>query len=195
MTGSPVRSRRVAAEPGRALPGVPRERPRVVVKADLLPAIIVLSMVSLVGMPLGWLWARLAPPQRKRVMPEGEPVPLQLESWHRFDDLAIFLLLGLGAGVLAGVVLWLLRERRGPVLLVAAVAGSLVAGWVGTQLGPSLAKDRYPVAGAPNVGDVLTLAPVLESGWVLLAMPMGLSLAYGVLAAWNGHDDLGRRLG
>nr|WP_243859366.1 DUF2567 domain-containing protein [Amycolatopsis arida] len=177
------------------MPGVPRERPRVVVKADLLPAIIVLSMVSLVGMPLGWLWARLAPPQRKRVMPEGEPVPLQLESWHRFDDLAIFLLLGLGAGVLAGVVLWLLRERRGPVLLVAAVAGSLVAGWVGTQLGPSLAKDRYPVAGAPNVGDVLTLAPVLESGWVLLAMPMGLSLAYGVLAAWNGHDDLGRRLG
>jgi hypothetical protein len=166
-----------------------------VVKADLLPAVSVLSMVGLLGIPLGWVWSRLAPPQQVRVFPDNELVPLQLESWHRFDDLAIFLLLGMAAGVIAGVVVWLLRERRGPVVLIAAVLGSLLAGWLGIQMGTAFAGSVYTVTGTPEVGDVLERAPVLESGWVLLAQPMMVALTYGMLAAWNSQDDLGRRLG
>jgi len=170
-------------------------RPRVVIRADLLPAVSVLSMVSLLGIPLGWLWSRLAPPQRVRILDEPPPVPLQLESWHRFDDLVIFMLLGLAAGVLTGAAVWLLRERRGPVVLVAAVAGSLIASWLGARLGLTFADGMYALPTPPGLGEVVEQAPRLESGWTLLAQPLTAALVYGVLAAWSGNDDLGRRLG
>ncbi|WP_216217546.1 DUF2567 domain-containing protein [Amycolatopsis aidingensis] len=156
---------------------------------------MVLSMVGLLGIPLGWIWSRLAPPQRERVVSSDRRIPLQLESWHRFDDLVLYALLGLAAGIVTGVVVWLLRERRGPVMLLAAVAGSVLAGWLGTRMGPSFAQGLYTVTEAPQIGDVVEQAPVLESVWVLLAQPMAVALVYGLLAAWNGQDDLGRRLG
>ncbi|QWF78147.1 DUF2567 domain-containing protein [Amycolatopsis sp. CA-230715] len=176
---------------------LPQERPKVVVKADLLPAVTVLSTVGLLGIPLGWLWSRLAPPERFRIVSLTEkPVPLQLESWHHFDDLAIFALLGLGIGLFTGALLWLLRERRGPVVLVAGLLGGLVAGWLASLLGPGLfAGWVYPAPSPPRLGDVVTQAPVLDTLWVLLAMPLGTALVYGLLAAWNGREDLGRRLG
>nr|WP_232376246.1 DUF2567 domain-containing protein [Amycolatopsis aidingensis] len=195
MTGSSVDERREPGEPAGSFPLVRREPPKVKVKADLLPGIMVLSMVGLLGIPLGWIWSRLAPPQRERVVSSDRRIPLQLESWHRFDDLVLYALLGLAAGIVTGVVVWLLRERRGPVMLLAAVAGSVLAGWLGTRMGPSFAQGLYTVTEAPQIGDVVEQAPVLESVWVLLAQPMAVALVYGLLAAWNGQDDLGRRLG
>lgn len=179
-----------------ALEGVRVERPKVVVKADLLPAISVVSFAALLGIPVGWLWSLLAPPQRMRVMggATGE-LPLQLESWHRFDALAVFLLLGLAAGIVVGVVVWLLRERRGPVILVAAVLGSVVSAWLAMQMGLSFAGGRYAVTEPPQVGAVVEAAPVLETGWAVLAQPLTTALVYGMLAIWNSRDDLGRRLG
>ncbi|MBB3661186.1 MULTISPECIES: DUF2567 domain-containing protein [Prauserella salsuginis group] len=179
-----------------ALEGVRVERPKVVVKADLLPAISVVSFVALLGIPVGWLWSLLAPPQRMRVMGgEAGELPLQLESWHRFDALAVFLLLGLAAGIAVGVVVWLLRERRGPVILVAAVLGSVVSAWLAMQMGLSFAGSRYAITDPPEVGAVVEAAPVLETGWAVLAQPLTTALVYGMLAIWNSRDDLGRRLG
>ncbi|MFC4000823.1 DUF2567 domain-containing protein [Prauserella oleivorans] len=172
------------------------QRPRVVVKADLLPAVSVVSFVGLLGIPLGLLWAVLAPPQRERVVRAGaEPVPLQLESWHRFDDLAIFLLIGLATGILVGVAVWLLRERRGPVVLIAAALGSLLSAWLAMRLGLAFAESRYAIDSPPALGDVVERAPRLESAWALVAQPFTTVLAYGFLATWNSRDDLGRRLG
>jgi hypothetical protein len=176
---------------------VPYERPKIRIKVDLLPAVGVLLTAGLLGIPLGWLWSRMAPPQRVRVVsstPGDKPIPLELESWHRFDDLAIYGLLTLGLGVVIGAVVWLLRERRGPVVLLAATGGAALASWLGMQLGTALANSRYQVTIAPALGAVVEQAPVLESYWVLLAAPLGTVLVYGVLAAWNGRDDLGRRL-
>lgn len=179
-----------------ALEGVRVERPKVVVKADLLPAVSVVSFVALLGIPLGWLWSLLAPPQRMRVMGgEAGQLPLQLESWHRFDALAVFLLLGLAAGIAVGLVAWLLRERRGPVVLVAAALGSVVSAWLAMQMGLSFAGGRYAITESPQVGDVIEVAPVLETGWLVLAQPLTTALVYGMLAIWNSRDDLGRRLG
>ncbi|WP_243770141.1 DUF2567 domain-containing protein [Amycolatopsis acidicola] len=174
---------------------LPRPRPRVVVKADLLPSVSVLSLIGLVGIPLGWLWSRLAPGQRVRVFDGGQLIPLQLESWHRFDALAIYGLLGMGAGVVTGSVVWLMRERRGPVIMIAAVLGSLLSAWLGVTMGGAFAGGMYTVTGSPKVGDVLTKAPEIESWWVLVAQPLATALVYGLLAGWNGRDDLGRRLG
>lgn len=172
-----------------------RERPKVVVKADLLPALSVLSLFGLLGVPLGWLWARLAPPQKSQVLSDGKPSAIDIESWHAFDAMAIFVLLSVAMGVLIGVVVWLLRERRGPVAMVAAVLGSLMAAWLGTLMGGAFLGDRYTPKQPPKVGDIVEQAPQIGTGWVLLAAPLATALVYGLLAAWNGRDDLGRRLG
>ncbi|GAB3571667.1 DUF2567 domain-containing protein [Amycolatopsis endophytica] len=170
-------------------------RPRVIVKADLLPAVSVLSLIGVVGIPLGWLWSRLAPAEHVRVFDAGQLIPLQLESWHRFDGLAVYALLGFAAGLVTGVGVWMLRERRGPVVLVAAVLGGLLAAWLGTQIGVAFANSHYAVTTTPAVGDVIARAPRIESMWVLVTQPLATALVYGLLAGWNGRDDLGRRLG
>ncbi len=170
-------------------------RPRVVVKADLLAALSVFSTVSVLGLAVGWLWSRLAPPQRMVITQDGTPAPLPAESFHRFDDLVLFVLLGLAAGFVTGVAAWYLRERRGPVIMIAATAGSVLGGWLAMRVGLAWAEGRFPVAGEVKVLDVVLKAPQLESVWGLLAWPMTTALLYGVLAAWNSMDDLGRRLG
>lgn len=170
--------------------------PKVVVKADLLPAVSILSTVALIGIPVGWLWARLAPPQRLLVREDGTAVPLQLESWHRYDDLVIFGLLGAAAGIFIGVLVWLFRERRGPVVMIAAVLGSLLAAWLAALMGEGMfAGDLYRLDTPPAIGDVVAQAPVVETAWVFVVQPLFTALTYGVLAAWNGMADLGRRLG
>jgi hypothetical protein len=175
---------------------VSRRRPTVVVKADLLPAVSVVSTTALLGLLIAWIWARIAPAVPGIITQTGQPVALPSPfGYHRFDDLAIFLLLGFAAGLVAGVATWLLRERRGPTIMLAAVLGSLVGAWLAVHTGLSFAAGHYPISGAPKVGAVIDLAPRLETGWVLLAQPLGTALAYGVLAAWNGMNDLGRRFG
>ncbi|HEY0449517.1 DUF2567 domain-containing protein [Actinophytocola sp.] len=177
------------------------ERPKVVIKADLLPAVSVLSTVALLGLAVGWLWSRLAPPQRMIIGQDGKPVAFaaatgnQAESFHRFDDLVLFALLGLSAGLFTGLAVWFLRERRGPVMMIAAVLGGTLGGWLAMQVGVAWAEGRYPVSGNVKVLDVILKPPQLESGWILLAWPLTTALAYGVMAAWNSMDDLGRRLG
>ncbi|MGH3758534.1 DUF2567 domain-containing protein [Actinophytocola sp.] len=171
------------------------ERPKVVVKADLLPALSVLSTVSLLGLAVGWLWSRLAPPQRMVIAQDGAALPLTAESYHRFDGLILFTLLGLAAGFVTGLAVWFLRERRGPVIMIAATIGSTVGGWLAMQVGTAWAEGRYPVSEDVQVLDVVLQAPRLESAWILLAWPLITALVYGLMAAWNSMDDLGRRLG
>ncbi|MFI9009735.1 DUF2567 domain-containing protein [Actinosynnema sp. NPDC053489] len=171
------------------------QRPRVVVKRDLLPAFSVLSAIALSGLPAGWLWAWLAPPQNVVAQQDGSFIPVTGESYHRLDGLMLFVLIGLAAGLLTGIAVWLLRERRGPVVMLAATLGALVAAYLAQSTGTGAAGSRYALDAAPAAGDVISLAPVLETWWGVLAWPLGTALAYGCLAAWNGLDDLGRRLG
>ena len=168
---------------------------KVVVKRDLLPAISVLSTVALLGLAVGWLWSRLAPPQRKVITQDGQAASLTDESYHRFDDLVIFMLLCVAAGIVTGVAVWFLRERRGPVIMLAAVAGSAVGGWLAQAVGKSWAASHWPVPQNVKPLDIVSVAPVLESAWGLMLWPLLTALTYGVLAAMNGMDDLGRRLG
>ncbi|PRW64392.1 DUF2567 domain-containing protein [Actinopolyspora mortivallis] len=173
----------------------PRRKPRVVVRADLLPGLSVFSLLALLGLPLGWVWSRLAPAQESVMTADGELVPVLVESYHEFDGLAIFLLLGLSAGVLVAAALWLLRGRRGPVLLLAAVLGSVLAGWLGTRVGTSLAAGMYPLPERMEAGDLVEVAPRIDTPAALVTQPLAVALVYGLLASWNGLDDLGRRRG
>ncbi|MGP4018086.1 DUF2567 domain-containing protein [Saccharopolyspora sp. 5N708] len=204
MADSPVESSGTRAAPERIASATGSENlfvrlvapaPRVVVKADLLPAVSALSLVALLGLPIGWVWSRLAPPQESVLGEQGTLTPLLVESYHDFDAIAIFALLAFAAGLLTAAVLWLLRGRRGPVLLIAGALGSLVASWLGIQLGASFAAGLYAMPSNPRLGDLIAIAPEINTHWVLLTQPLGVALGYGLAASWNGLDDLGRRLG
>ncbi|HEY3262482.1 MAG TPA: DUF2567 domain-containing protein [Pseudonocardiaceae bacterium] len=176
-------------------PRLPRRRAPAFPRADLFGAVSVLSVVTLLGLPLAWLWTRLAPPQVSVVLDDRTLAALPSESQHRFDDLATFLLLGVAAGVLSAVAVWLLRQRRGPLALLGLVAGSLFAAWLAMRTGLSLADGRYAAAvRAASPDAVVSAAPRLESALVLIAQPLAAALTYGVAAATSGLDDLGRRL-
>lgn len=180
-----------------SVPVLVRERrPKVVVKGDLLPAVSVLGTLSLLSFPLAFVWSRIAPPERVRIIgSDGTQGALELESWHRFDDLAVFGFLSLGIGIVVGVVVWLMRERRGPVVFLAAVLGVALASALAMLLGVGWANSHYAIESAPALGSVIELAPRLESWWVLLTGPLGVAVTYTLLVTWNGRDDLGRRLG
>ena len=172
---------------------VVREVPRVVVKADLLPALSAFSLVAALGLPLGWVWARLVPPQESALTEGGGLAPLVVEGYHEFDALAIFMLLGFVVGAVTAVVLWLVRSRRGPVFLLAGVLGSVLAAWLGTRTGASFAAGMYPMPASVRVGQLVAVAPEVSSPWAVIAQPLAVALFYGLAASWNGFDDLGRR--
>lgn len=173
-----------------------RERPKVVIKADLLPAVTVLSMTGLLGIPVGWVWSRLAPPQTSQISSSGTPVPTgEMETYHSFDALAVFALLLLVSGVVIGVLVWLMRERRGPVVMIAGAGGAGLAAWLAMLMGKAFTASKYRITGKPGIGDFLQVAPEIKSAWVLVVAPLAVALTYLILAAANGRDDLGRRLG
>ncbi|MHA6800715.1 DUF2567 domain-containing protein [Bounagaea algeriensis] len=173
----------------------PAPRPRAVVKADLLPGLSAVSLVALLGVPLGLVWSLLTPSRQREVAPSGELVPLLTDTYHAFDAVAIFALLAMTAGVWTGAVMWMVRRRRGPVYVIAGVLGSVGASWLGTQLGVTFAALWSPSVEQPRPGDVLTTPPEAPTAWVLVAQPMAFVLVYALAAAWNGRDDLGRRTG
>ncbi|MGW4209903.1 DUF2567 domain-containing protein [Lentzea sp. NPDC004789] len=173
-----------------------RPRPKVVVKRDLLPGLVVLLTTFAFGLPAAYLWSWLAPAQLKIVSAQDNKFyPIGVESYHRLDALMVFVVIGLGAGVITGIAVWLLRQRRGPVVMLAMTAGSLAAAWFAQYLGGNLAAAAYPMPSTIKPNDTLLIAPSLETWWGVLAWPLAAALAYGCCAAWNGLDDLGRRLG
>jgi hypothetical protein len=171
-----------------------RPRPKVVVKRDLLPGIAVALTIPMGGIVAAFLWSWLAPPQLKIVSPNDNKLyPIGVESYHRLDALMVFVLIGLGAGAITGIAVWLLRQRRGPVVMLAMTAGSFAAAWTAQWLGGKVVSYPAPATIKPN--DTLLVAPALETWSGILAWPLAAALAYGCCAAWNGLDDLGRRLG
>ena len=162
-------------------------QPGAVVRSDVIPALRVLGAVALLGLPLGVLWSWLAPPEfvarSPRAPARGGVLPFVGQSEHRFDDMATFMLFGLAAGVLTGAALWLLRRRRGPLVLLAAVLGSLIGGWLAMRVGLWMAAAWYP--DLASTGAPFPRPPVLESAWVIIAQPFGVAFSYCIVTAWN----------
>lgn len=164
----------------------------VVSRAERWDAVASLVALAVLGVAQGWIWSLIAPPEWVGRVPGGQTLPLIDESYHRFDDLAVFLLMGLAAGLVSGVAAWLLPRTRGPVMLLAIVAGSLLASWLAARTGLLFAGADYPPSAAVPVGVPFAVAPRLESSWALIGQPLAVAATYGALAAWNARDDLGR---
>ncbi|MFD6683720.1 DUF2567 domain-containing protein [Micromonospora parva] len=163
----------------------------------------VLALAAL-GIPLGLLWAALAPDTPVLKTAEGaiyaEPQPEQpiaADGW--------FSLLGLAFGLLVALALWVvLRRRRGPVGLVAAVLGTLVAAPVAWQVGRRIGLATFDrlLATAP-VGQAFDKPADLRAGgvdWLLGVLPVphgnlllpafGAAVMYTLLAGWSRWPGL-----
>ena len=113
---------------------------RAELRGDLPGALRYAAILVVIGLPLGALWALLAPVVHIVALPGAGTGSPAGEADHAFDAVAIHVLLVASFGVIAGAVAWRRRHRRGPVLLVAAAVGSWwarssPAGWAGCSRG------------------------------------------------------------
>lgn len=166
---------------------------RVLSRADVVPIALVFLVVAVTGLPLGALWAALAPPRQSTFTTNGVPAPGLETIYHWFDPVAVFVLIGLAAGVVIGIALWaLLRRHRGPAIVLAGALGSLLAAWLAIRFGGWIATVTHPLPPAPQPGAAIAVAPRVDTPWAIVAQPLGVAVVYGFAAAWNGLDDLGR---
>ncbi|MDG4832126.1 DUF2567 domain-containing protein [Solwaraspora sp. WMMD1047] len=160
--------------------------------------------ITLLGLPIGLLWAALAPavPVRKTadgaVLTQAQPEEfIAADGW--------FTLIGLCFGVATAIAVWLLlRRRRGPFGLIVAVLGALGAAVVAWQVGRRIGLAEYQrLLADAQVGDILNRPPDLRAGgfeWVLGVIPtiqgnlllpaFGVAVMYTLLAGWSGHPSL-----
>ncbi|PVZ08885.1 DUF2567 domain-containing protein [Actinomycetospora cinnamomea] len=190
------------------LPGEPpaHRLSRDELRADLPAGLRYAAILVVVGLPLGALWAFLAPVVHTVALPGGGSGVPAGEADHAFDAVAIHVLLIAAFGVIAGAVAWRRRHRRGPVLLVALVVGSLAGAWVAGRIGGLLAWAASPIpvlvdpaaldrAGAPGgpVPAVLTSVPPSPGPWWLaLVAGLAAALTYVLAAIIDGHEEMGR---
>src|SRR3954469_20818973 len=118
-------------------PWPPARRPWSVmaeVRGDLRAALILLVGIALAGLPAGLLWWWLAPRASYHITADG-PVAVGSPSPELpVADDGVFALILAGLGLLAGVVGWRLRHRRGVATLVALALGAAIAGVVAWRL-------------------------------------------------------------
>ncbi|MBQ1050345.1 DUF2567 domain-containing protein [Micromonospora sp. C51] len=161
-------------------------------------------VLGLLGAPLGWLWAAVAPatPVVKSgdgaVYGQPQPEqPIAADGW--------FSLLGLAFGVLTALAVWfLLRRHRGPVGLVVAAAGGLAAGLVAWQVGRRVGLASYQrlLDSAPD-GTRFSKPADLRAGGIeqflgVLPVPYGnlllpafaAAVTYTLLAGWSRWPSL-----
>jgi len=79
--------------------------------------------------------------------------------------------------------------KRGPLLLVAAVLGSVISAWLAMNTGLWLVAASYP--DLASTGAPFPRPPVLESAWVLVGQPFAVAVAFCITTAWNRSEDLG----
>ncbi|MGC4895913.1 DUF2567 domain-containing protein [Micromonospora sp. DT31] len=163
----------------------------------------VAALLTLLGVPLGLLWAWLAPETPVRQTANGavyttpQPEqPIAADGW--------FSLLTFAFGVLAAVALWvLLRRWRGPTVLLGGALGALGAAVVAWQVGRRIGLSTFQrlLETAPP-GAAFTKPVDLRAGGVdwygllpvphgsLLLAAFGTAVTYTLLAGWSRWPSL-----
>jgi hypothetical protein len=167
----------------------PRRRPW---RRTLAVCAIAAASIAAAGVPLGLLWAILAPSVPVLRTSQGQivvndPAPeefIAADGW--------FTLLGLGFGVLIALAAWIvLRRYRGPGLLLGVVAGTLgaapIAWQVGRQIGLS-GYERWRAAAA--AGDTFGRPPDLHAHGAMLVPAFAAVIVVTLLAGWSNDPDL-----
>jgi Protein of unknown function (DUF2567) len=201
MTENPKTPEGPKPEPALPPRAARRPRARAIVIAGLGPAVV--------GLLLGGLWAWIAPPIHAVVAMTraGERVHDYLGNESENFFVAPCLMLGLltGLAVVASVLVWQRRRRRGPGMIVALSTGMVIAAAVASAVGAAAVRlsygalnfDAIPLPGKPSVVYVIQGPPVFFSDGPLqvaltLLWPAAIAaLVYAVRAAADARDDLG----
>ncbi|ORA80457.1 DUF2567 domain-containing protein [Mycobacterium malmoense] len=183
--------------------------PAGVPRASRRRAIVMAALSVATGVVIGGLWAWIAPPIHAvvAITRAGERVHdyLGSESGHFFDAPCLMLGLLTVLAVVAPVLAWQWRGRRGPAMVAGLSIGMVTAAAVASAIGAALVRlsygalnfDSVPLSGRPSVAYVIEAPPVFFSHGPLqvaatLLWPAGIAaLVYALLAAANARDDLG----
>ncbi|MEV0846806.1 ABC transporter permease [Streptomyces sp. NPDC049954] len=141
--------------------------------AEIRRAALVSLGLVLAGVLMGLLWLWLAP--RVPLVSDGKAVYLKdSEGEQAIGTDGVFVLLGLGLGLVSGAVVFLIQRRGGVPLVVGLVVGALLGSVVAWRLGIWLGPTQDVVAHARAVGENKTFDAPLELGakGVLLAWPL-----------------------
>jgi len=149
------------------------------------------GVLAVTGVPLGVLWWLLAPRADYRITGSGPVVIGNPSEELLVADDGIFVIIVAALGLLAGVLTWLIRRRRGVAGLLAValgtLAGSAVAWQVGELLGPGPSK-----AALAHVGGRVTTSLTLGAPPALAVGPFVALLVWLVATLYSRGDGLGR---
>ncbi|WP_430779884.1 hypothetical protein [Actinoplanes sp. G11-F43] len=151
------------------------------------------TAISVLGVPLGLLWAWLTPSVpvvnagQSRIL-VTDPSPEQYiaaDGW--------FTLLGLGFGLIVTIVAWLVMRRdRGPFLLLGVVGGTLLSGFlVAPMAGEFLGRGAYDQWRATAAQGATYLAPPeVQALGPKLVPAFVAAIVLTLLAGWSNDPDL-----
>ncbi len=161
-------------------------------RQDLRSALLTVLALALAGLPAGGVWIWLAPRADYRVTATSvEPIGRAPSPELFMADDGVFVCVLAALGLVAGLVVWLRRQRRGPLTLVALATGMLAAGVVAWQLGQWVGPGPTD-AELEDVGRTVTTALSLGATAALAVGPFIAVLVYLAAASFTSRDDLGR---
>nr|WP_240945421.1 DUF2567 domain-containing protein [Rhodococcus sp. HNM0569] len=140
---------------------------------------------------VGVAWGLLAPAEQVVVVADGSGVALTGESLHRFDAVAMLACAGVAVGVVSAVAAWGLRRARGVRLVAVVFVASVLGAMLSASVGDLVGSLRHQGAGTAETGEMVSVAPSVETLLVLVFQPLAACLVLAVLALLNPRDDLG----
>jgi hypothetical protein len=171
--------------------------------------LITVAGLTVAGVPVGVLWAWLAPSMHGVVAltKSGQRVKAYLgnEADHFFIGASLIVGMVSALAVIAAVLVWKWRAHRGPAMAAAVAIGAGVAAAAAAGVGALLVRWRYgtiDIAGAPvspehRVHYVVEApavffghSPLQIAATVLFPAAVG-ALVYALLAVSTQRDDLG----
>ena len=157
---------------------------------DLVAAVMLALVVAVTGVGTGALWSWIGP-HVPVLMTENGPILAEYYGESAFGQQATFGGLGFVGGLLLGPIAYLIRRRRGPILLLGLAAGCLAAAWVSWKVGVRLGQEEYESLlqhAAP--GRKFAMPVELDATGLLFLQPLVAVLAYVLVAAWSRYPDL-----
>ncbi|WP_162958407.1 DUF2567 domain-containing protein [Nocardia yunnanensis] len=154
-------------------------------------AAVVFAALVAVSAAAGVVWALLAPAEQLLVVEPDRGAALTGESMHRFDALALFVLIGIAVGVVGTAAAWRWRRVRGPILLCGILFGSLAGAFAAKIVGEALAEQLHTRPKHPPVHTIVEFAPSVEGWAALIAQPLAAAVVVLLLTALSTADDLG----
>ncbi|GAA2285048.1 hypothetical protein GCM10009853_044810 [Glycomyces scopariae] len=192
-----------------------RARSQRTVGRDLLAAGVLAVILTALGFPYAMLW-QIVTPRVEFVVVDGGWVSVDTYPEGYIEGDLMFAGIGLALGIVAAVVAWAaMRERRGPILLLGLVIGSVACQVVAWKIGANEWQDfwdaveRAPIGvhmwrppsvlfveldpgaawRALKVGELTTALGSLQLG-ALAVTALAATFTYTVCAGWSRRPGL-----